>query len=110
VSEIAELDPKAEWKGLKTVVIVVGEKRSWNKTARQVHCYLNSWTETAEKIAGTVRSQWGIENIVHCTLDVTFVEDKSRIPKNNAPKNFALLRRLALNILPQEQMLAIKEL
>ncbi len=40
---------------------------------------------------------------LHWTLDVTFSEDKSRIRKDNAPENFALLRRLALNLLKQEK-------
>ncbi len=36
-------------------------------------------------------------------LDPTFSEDKSRIRKDNSPENFALLRKLALNLLNQEK-------
>jgi predicted transposase YbfD/YdcC len=56
VSEFPGLDPKGEWKGLKTIVKVVRERQGWNKTTRQVHFYLSSWTESAEKIAGAIRS------------------------------------------------------
>jgi predicted transposase YbfD/YdcC len=102
VEEIPGLDPKGEWKGLKTIVMVIRERIGWNKTTRQIHIYLSSWRESAEKIARAIRSHWGIENSLHWTLDVTFSEDKSRIRKENAPENFALLRRLALNILKQD--------
>jgi hypothetical protein len=36
-------------------------------------------------------------------LDVTFSEDKSRIRKDHSPENFALLRRLAVNLLKQKK-------
>jgi len=64
---------------------------------------LSSLSSNAETIAGAIRSHWGIENILHWTLDVTFCEDKSRIRKQNSPENFALLRRLAINLLKPEK-------
>ncbi len=39
---------------------------------------------------------------VHWTLDVTFSEDDCRIRSGHAPRNFALLRRMALNALNLE--------
>ncbi len=66
---------------------------------------LSSLSSNAETIAGAIRSHWGIENSLHWTLDVTFCEDESRIRKQNSPKNFALLRRLAINLLKPEKTL-----
>jgi len=39
------------------------------------------------------------------SLDVSFREDESRIRKDNAPENFAVLRHIALNMIKKETSL-----
>ena len=99
VSELPPLHNQALWTGLKTAVMIVIERRLWNKTTTEARFYLSSLSSNAEKIALAIRSHWGIENSLHWTLDVTFSEDESRIRKQQSPENFALLLRLAINLL-----------
>ncbi len=83
--------------------MVLSERQLWNKTTSDVRFYISSLSSDAELFMKSIRSHWGIENTLHWSLDVTFSEDKSRIRKDNAPENFALLRKLALNLLNQEK-------
>lgn len=102
VSSLPFLNNQLIWKGLKTVTMVVSERHLWNKTTKAVRFYISSVENNAEKIGKAIRSHWGIENNLHWALDVTFSEDASRIRKDNSPENFALLRRLTVNLLKQE--------
>jgi len=77
----------------------------WNKTTNEVQFYLSSLPANARILGQIIRQHWGIENKVHWTLDVTFNEDSSRIRSGHSPRNFALLRRWALNALRQETTL-----
>ena len=43
--------------------------------------------------------QWGIENVLHWTLDVVFNEDHSTVRKDHAPQNMAIVRHVVLNML-----------
>lgn len=56
-----------KWAGLKTIVMVVSERRLWNQTTTGVRYYLSSLECNARLLAEAIRSHWGIENELHWT-------------------------------------------
>jgi len=90
------------WAGLQSLVMVIRVRHLWNKTTREVQFYLTSLPCDALKIAGAIRTHWGIENQLHWVLDVTFGEDACRIRTGHSPENFSLMRRMAISLLNQE--------
>ena len=50
-----------------------------------------------------IRAHWGIENTLHWSLDLTFGEDNSRLRKDNAATNMAIIRKAAFNALKRDR-------
>ncbi len=105
LSEFGGLYKQGQWAGLQTIVIVERTRHLWNKVTHEVQFYLSSLPADAQNLGHAIRTHWGIENQVHWTLDVIFNEDRCRIRSCHSPRNFALLRRMALNALNQEKSL-----
>ena len=62
-----------------------------------VRYYITSSARSPAELAQNIRDQWGIENMLYWTLDVTFQEDLSRLRKGNGARNRALVRMFAFN-------------
>jgi predicted transposase YbfD/YdcC len=76
------------------------EKRGWVSRPR----WRSAITSAAcPQVEATVRTHWEIENQVHWVLDIAFREDDSRIRIGHTPESFAVLRRIALNLLRAEK-------
>lgn len=69
------------------------------KLSKEQRFFISSLPPMAEHIASAVRSHWLIENGLHWTLDVVFNEDQSRVRKDNAGENIALIRHITINML-----------
>jgi predicted transposase YbfD/YdcC len=95
------------WSGLRSVVKVTAERRLPTKTEVDTRYFISSLAPDAAHLLQVVRSHWQIENSFHWVLDIAFREDDSRVRKDHAPRNLALLRRLALNLLKQESSLKV---
>jgi predicted transposase YbfD/YdcC len=104
-SDIGWLQGKEDWKSLETICMVERERHFKDTIEKETSYYIGSIESGAERFGHAVRSHWGIENSLHWVLDVTFREDESRIRKDNAPENFAVLRHIALNMIKRETTL-----
>ncbi len=71
-------------------------------TSSELRYYLSSCTDDPAVQTAAVQRHWAIENSLHWVLDVTFREDDSRIRDQVATRTFALLRKMALNIVRQD--------
>jgi len=86
---------------LTTIAMVESRIERGDKIETERRSYICSRAISAEAFAVWVRSHWGIENNLHWSLDVTFNEDQSRLRAGHGPKNMAVVRHFALNLLRQ---------
>jgi predicted transposase YbfD/YdcC len=93
---------RLKWEGLKSVGMVESVREVDGKTTVERRYFLASLPLGIETLARAVRGHWGVENKGHWIMDVCFREDQSRARTGYAAENLATLRRLALNLLKQE--------
>ncbi len=105
VSAFGGLHQQQQWSGLQSIIVIERVRHLWNKTTHELQFYLSSLPPDAQLNGRVIRQHWGIENQLHWTLDVTWREDQCRIRSFHSPRNFAWLRRIALNALHQETTL-----
>jgi predicted transposase YbfD/YdcC len=104
ISDIAmSIDPLQKWQNLTSIGMVESVRVVDGKTSVETRYFISSLEDGIEKLAEAIRGHWSIENSLHWVLDVTFQEDNSRIRKDNAPSNFAVLRHIAVNIIGQNK-------
>ena len=95
VATVSDMAQKHDFPGLKAVARITS-KRGSDKTVQRY--FLLSQHYKPAELLRIVRQHWGIENVLHWTLDVVLDEDQTRSRKDHAPANLAVMRRLALNI------------
>lgn len=95
----------ADWADLQSIGMVEAVREVQGQTTTEQRYYLSSLPVEAVQFSEAVRGHWGIENSCHWVLDVVFREDDSRVRVGYAAENFALVRRMANNLLQQERTL-----
>ncbi len=105
LSNVSEkVDPFGEWKKLNSIGLVDYLRVKKDGTFEiERRYFITSLSHDAKSLAQAIREHWCIENQLHWVLDVQFNEDDSRIRKDNAPENLAIIRHIALNLLNQEK-------
>lgn len=103
VCDVPEDLPDADrWKGLVQIGMAISDTIRDGKPCDDVRYFILSKKLTARRFGTLVRSHWGIENSLHWQLDISFGEDESRVRKDHAAVNLAVLRRIGLSLLKNE--------
>jgi predicted transposase YbfD/YdcC len=105
VSAPKEMVATGLWAGLASLVMVIRycTDHTTGKTTDEVRYFISSLPAKVKRLASAVRQHWGIENGLHWVLDVAFNEDRMRQRDRQGVENLALLNRLAVSLLRQDQ-------
>ena len=103
-SEASELEALSEWPGLQSVVGIetIRTVKGESETTAEIRYFLSSREAKDEVLEDAARQHWSIENSLHWVLDVTFNEDQSRVRDETAALGWAVLRKMALNLLKSD--------
>lgn len=98
-----ELAALRDWPGLRAVIAVETIRQVQHQTGTHVEIryYLTSCPDAPAVLIEAVRRHWAIENSLHWVLDVVFREDEARSRDRVATRSFAVIRKLAFNLLQQ---------
>jgi len=100
--DIEWLSVKDQWSQLQSICMMKTQRMIGEQRSEETLLYISSLKPKAQLIAEVVRKPWGIENSLHRVLDIAFREDECRKRKDHSAENSAMLRRITLNLLKQE--------
>ena len=99
IHDVAWLQERHAWPGLKSLVIVESTREIAGVIAHQTRFYITSLVLPAHRIGPIVRHHWAIENSLHWVLDMIFRDDECRVRTNHAPANFITVKHIAHNLI-----------
>lgn len=99
IHDVAWLQERHEWPGLKSVVVVESRRESGRKVETETRFYITSLVLIATLVGPIIRSHWAIENSLHWGMDMVFRDDECRVRTENAPANFTTLKHMAHNLI-----------
>lgn len=99
IHDVAWLQERHNWPGLKGVVIVESTREIGDKIERETRFYITSLLWVAFQLGPVVRSHWAIENSLHWVMDMVFRDDECRVRTDHAPANFTTLKHMAHNLI-----------
>jgi predicted transposase YbfD/YdcC len=99
IHDVAWLQERHDWPGLKAVVVIESIREIGDKIERETRFYITSLVLLASLLGPIVRSHWAVENSLHWVMDMIFRDDECRIRTDNAPANFTTLKHMAHNLI-----------
>ena len=97
--DIAWLQERHDWPGLKGIVMVESTREIADKIEHETRFYITSLVWLAHQLGPVIRSHWAIENSLHWVMDMIFRDDECRVSTNHAPANFTTIKHMALNLI-----------
>lgn len=96
--------PESErWPGLKSVIEIKATREViGGGITEERRYYINSLKHNAQQAFNAVKTHWAVENSLHWSLDMSFREDECRIRRDNGAEFFAVMRRLAINVIKKD--------
>ena len=99
IHDVAWLQERHNWPGLRGVVMVESTREIGDKIERETRFYITSLVLLAHALGPIIRSHWAVENSLHWVMDMIFRDDECRIRTNHAPANFTTLKHMAHNLI-----------
>jgi predicted transposase YbfD/YdcC len=99
IHEIAWLQERHNWPGLRGVVMVESTREIGDKIERETRFYITSLVWLAHALGPVIRGHWAVENSLHWVMDMIFRDDECRVRTNHAPANFTTLKHMAHNLM-----------
>ncbi len=95
-----DADIRQRWQGLNSIIMVQREVTGQeSKHHTETSYYMSSCKDLgAKQMQRYIRNHWRIENNAHWVLDTVFKEDANQTKEKNSAKNYATMRRMALNL------------
>ena len=96
-------DRHKQFNSIASIIKIESLREFKNKTSSEAEAetryYISSRVMTAKRALEASRNHWQIENKLHWILDMNLDEDISRVRKDHAPENMAIVRHVALNMI-----------
>lgn len=104
INDLKFLDEnQSKWKNLASIVKLTSTRELNNTKTEEIRWFISSLNVSAEIMNNCIRKHWQVENCLHWTLDVTFREDYQRKRNANSAQNFAIIQKIALNLVKSDK-------
>ena len=85
------------------MIRIISQRQIGEEIEVQTRYFISSLPADAPLVLKTKRSHWKNKNQVQWVLDIAFREHESRVRKDHAAENLAVLRHIVLNLLKNEK-------